>query len=492
MKTGFDNDKYIKMQSEKILERVNKFDNKLYLEFGGKLFDDYHAARVLPGFKYDAKISLLKSLKDKVEVIFCISAKDIEKNKIRADFGITYDLDVLRLIDNLRSVGIQVNSVVITLFSGQFSAETFRKKLERRNIKTYIHTYTKGYPMDVDTIVSEEGYGANPYIETTKPLVVVSAPGPGSGKLGTCLSQLYHEHKRGVHAGYAKFETFPVWNMPLKHPVNMAYEAATADLKDVNMIDPFQLEKYGQTTVNYNRDIEVFPVVKNILKKIIGEDLYFSPTDMGVNMIGYCAKDDEIVREASKQEIIRRYYKCLCEYKQGLVEKDIPERVKMLMDELVLSVDDRTVVKPALEKARKEGVPAMAIQLENGKIIVGKTTDIMTAPASAVLNALKDLSRIDDEVKLLAPIVIDPMIKLKKELSGKDEKLDLQDVLQALAICAVTNPVLDKPLSKLKELRCTESHTSHFISKIDETMLRNLKMNLTSEAEYYTQKLYFN
>lgn len=490
MKIGFDNEKYLKIQSEKILERIKKFNNKLYLEFGGKIFDDLHASRVLPGFKPDSKIQLLKTLKDDLEIIFCISAKDIEQHKIRADHGITYDMDLLRIIDKLRELDLTVSSVVITQFTGQASADTFRKKLERLNIKTYIHTYTKGYPTDVDVIVSDEGYGANPYIETTKPLVVVAAPGPGSGKLATCLSQLYHEYKRDVKAGYAKFETFPVWNLPLKHPVNIAYEAATADLKDVNMIDSFHLDEYNITSVNYNRDLEVFPVLKNILYKITGEYIYKSPTDMGVNMIGYCITDDEIVKKAANQEIIRRYYHSLCDYKKGLIDLDISQRIKILMDELNITTDDRRVVTPALNKSKEKGCHIIAIELDDGTIITGKSSNIMSCSSSMIINSIKHLAKIDDGIHLISPVILEPILKLKKEVYENDEVLNLNDVLIALSICAATNPVVEKALAKIKELKYLDAHSTCILPNNDLNILRKLKINVTSEPEYSSNELY--
>lgn len=486
MKIGFDNDKYIKLQSEKILERVEMFDNKLYLELGGKLFDDYHASRVLPGFKCDAKIEVLKSLKDKLEILFCINALDIEKNKINSNVNLPYDMDVIRLINNLRNIGFTVNNVVITLYKGQPSADKFRKKLERMNINTYVHTYTKGYPTDIDTIVSDEGYGANPYIETTRPIVVVAAPGPGSGKLATSLSQLYHEYKKGIKSGYAKYETFPIWNIPLKHPVNVAYEAATADLKDVNMIDYYHLEKYGKATVNYNRDLEVFPVLKRILNKITGDDLYASPTDMGVNMAGFAISDDNIVRDACKQEIIRRYYKSLADYKNGMVDDDVPQRIKLLFDEVDASLNDRKVIKPSLEKSSKEGVPVLALETEKGKIITGKNTDIMTCSASCIINYLKEVTRIDDDINLLAPQVLIPMLDLKRKLfNNKKALLNLQDVMLGLSICSSTNTLIEKALTKLERLYGLEAHCSHFICKEDEKVLRKLGINTTTEACFF-------
>ena len=488
MRIGFDNEKYIKLQSEEILKRVEMFDNKLYLELGGKLFDDYHASRVLPGFKYDAKIEVLKSLKDKLEILICINSSDIEKNKINSNVNLPYDLDVIRLINVLRNLGFMVNNVVITLYNGQPSADKFRKKLERMNIKTYVHTYTKGYPTDIDTIVSDEGYGANPYIETTRPIVVVAAPGPGSGKLGTSLSQLYHEYKNGIKSGYAKYETFPVWNIPLKHPVNVAYEAATADLKDVNMIDYYHLEKHGETAVNYNRDLEVFPVLKRIINKITGEDLYSSPTDMGVNMVGFAITDNEVVEDACRQEIIRRYYKSLTDYKNGVVDEDIPKRIKLLFDEVNASIEDRKVVSKALKKSNKEKVPALAIELNKNKIITGKNTDIMTSAAACVINCLKVMSKIDDDIKLLAPQVLLPMLELKRNIyNNKKALLNLEDVLLGLSICSSTNPLLEKILPNLEKLKGLEAHSSHFMLKEDEALLRKLGVNTTTEPNFYDE-----
>ena len=482
MKTGFDNKKYVKIQSAKIRERFKLFD-KLYLEIGGKLFDDSHAARVLPGFLADAKINMLKELKDDLEIIFCINAGDIEKNKTRAEYGITYDTEILKLINNSKKMGFTVNSVVITLYKNQVSADKFIKKLNRNGIKTYIHTFTKGYPTDVDTIVSEEGYGANPYIETTKKLILVNAPGPGSGKLATCLSQLYHEHKKGVNAGYAKFETFPVWNLPLKHPVNLAYEAATADLKDVNMIDPFHLAAYNETAVNYNRDIEMFPVLKNILNKITNSSIYNSPTDMGVNMIGFCITDNLLVETSAKKEIVRRYYNEINNYKLGKNDEDTYKKIKLLMNELNIDESYLEVTEPALEKSKKEGLPVIAMKLGK-KIITGKMTDILTPPSSLILNAIKELTKISDDVKLLSPKVLEPMLKLKKDMNGEGAKLDLSEVLTALSICSATTPIIEKALSNLKKLKNCEAHATYIIDNGDKKALKALNINLTCEPEY--------
>ena len=482
MKLGFDNDKYVKIQSEKIKERFKLFD-KLYLEVGGKLFDDSHAARILPGFKKDVKISMFQALKNDLEIIFCINAGDIEKNKTRGEYGITYDIEIMNLINQSKKMGFSVNSVVITLYKNQVSVDKFIKKLNRSGIKTYIHTFTKGYPTDVDTIVSEEGYGANPYIETTKPLILVNAPGPGSGKLATCLSQIYHENKRGVNAGYAKFETFPVWNLPLKHPVNLAYEAATADLKDVNMIDPFHLEKYGITAINYNRDVETFPILKNILSKVSKNDIYNSPTDMGVNMVGFCITDEKVVEEASKKEIVRRYYNERNNYRLGLCDEDTYKKIKLLMNELKIDENYLDVIKPALKKKEKEnGLPVIAIKIGK-KILTGKQTELMTPAGTVVLNAIKELSKIPDDIYLLSPNVLEPILKLKKELNTGD-RLNLSEVLTALSICSVTNPLAAKALSNLSKLRNSEAHATYIVTGTDKKALKELDINLTCENEF--------
>lgn len=482
MKYGFDNDKYVKIQSEKIKERFKLFD-KLYLEIGGKLFDDYHASRVLPGFKSDAKISMFKELKDDLEIIFCINANDIEKNKIRAEHGITYDIEVMRLIDNLKELGFSINSVVITLYNHQPSVNSFIKKLERHNIKTYIHTFTKGYPLDINTIVSEEGYGANPYIETTKKLVLVNAPGPGSGKLATCLSQLYHENKRGINAGYAKFETFPVWNLELKHPVNLAYEAATADLKDVNMIDSFHLSHYNEIAINYNRDLEQFPLLKSILFKINGKNIYNSPTDMGVNMVGNCIIDENIVNIAAKKEIVRRYFQEMVNYKMGLVDYEVPEKIKILMNELEIDENLIKCRKNALEKNKQENKPVVAIEIGN-KIITGKESNLLSAPSALVINTIKYLSKIPDNIDLLSPAILEPILKLK------NKPLQLQEVLIALSICSVTNPMVGDALTKLEKLQNCEAHSSHIITNGDLKALKELKIRLTCEPKFYSNNIY--
>ena len=485
MKVGFDNKKYVKIQSKKIKERFKLFD-KLYLEVGGKLFDDSHAARILPGFKNDVKISMFRELKDDLEIIFCITAGDIERNKTRGEYGITYDQEIIRLINDSKKRGFSVNSVVVTLYKNQVSVDKFIKKLNRNGIKTYIHTFTKGYPTDVDTIVSEEGYGANPYIETTKKLILVNAPGPGSGKLATCLSQIYHENLRGVNAGYAKFETFPVWNLPLKHPVNLAYEAATADLKDVNMIDPFHLEKYGETAINYNRDVETFPILKAILSKVSQKDIYNSPTDMGVNMVGFCITNNDVVEEASKKEIVRRYYNELNNYKIGLCDEDTYKKIKLLMNELNIDETYLDVIKPALEKKEKEnGLPVIAMKV-NRKIITGKQTDLLTPAGTVILNAIKYLSKIPDDIYLLSPSVLEPMLKLKKEM-GSGNRLTLSEVLTALSICSVTNPLAAKAMACLTKLNNMEAHATYIVTGNDKRTLKELKINLTCENEFIEQ-----
>ena len=481
MRKGFDNKKYIKDQSEKIKERIKLFD-KLYLEIGGKLFDDSHAARVLPGFENDAKIKVLKKLKNDMEIIFCINAGDIEKNKTRAEYGITYDMEVLKLINSSKKMGFYVNSVVVTLYKNQPSVDKFIKKLNRNGIKTYIHTFTKGYPTDVDTIVSDEGYGANPYIETTKPLIIVNAPGPGSGKLATCLSQIYHEHKLGINAGYAKFETFPVWDLPLKHPVNLAYEAATAELKDANMIDPYHLEAYGVTAVNYNRDIEMFPILKNILSKVSNSDIYKSPTDMGVNVIGSCITDEDIIKDAAKKEIVRRYYRETNNYKLGLCDDDTFKKVKLLMNELNIDETYLDVIEPALIKSKKEGKPVISMKIGK-KIITGKQTDILTPASALILNAIKELSKIPDKMDLLSPKVLEPMLKMKEDLDT-GEYLTLPEILTALSICSTTNPIIEKALNNLKKLKYCEAHATYIVDNGDKKTLKNLKINLTCEPEY--------
>ena len=491
MNCGFDNSLYIKLQAEHIKERIDRFHNKLYLEFGGKLFDDYHAARVLPGFDVNGKVKLLRELADISEVIMCVSAGAIEKNKMRADFGITYDQDALRLIDNLTRLGISINSVVITQFQEQPSAMIFKKKLENMGIRSYIHRLTKGYPTDVETIISPEGYGANPYIETTKPLVVVTAPGPGCGKLATCLSQLYHENVRGIKAGYAKFETFPIWNLPLKHPVNLAYEAATADLNDVNMIDPYHLEAYGETTVNYNRDIEVFPVVRTILSRITGSDVYHSPTDMGVNMAGFAIVDDEACREASRQEVLRRYYKSFCDCRKGLADKEVPGRIEVIMQQLGLKADDRKVVAPAREKAAACGKAVTAIQLPDGSTVTGKMSDLMTSPASAMLNAVKQLAGLSDPLHLLSPVVLEPILRMKRDmLHSTPTRMNVTEILLAMSICAATNPTVALAVDQLPKLAGCEAHATVMVTPSDESALHRLRINFTCDPEYSANEFF--
>ena len=487
MKCGFDNKKYIKIQSQKIKERFKLFD-KLYLEIGGKLFDDYHASRVLPGFEPDAKINMFKELKNDLEIIFCINAGDIERNKTRAEFGITYDMEVMRLIDNLVSLGFLINSVVITLYNNQTSVDKFINKLERHGIKTYIHKFTKGYPSDVDTIVSEEGYGVNEYIETTKKLVLVNAPGPGSGKLATCLSQLYHEHKRGINAGYAKFETFPVWNLPLKHPVNVAYEAATADLSDVNQIDSFHLSEYNITAVNYNRDLQTFPILKAILNRITGKDIYKSPTDMGVNMIKDCIIDNEVIEDAAKKEIVRRYYQEKVNYKTGLVSGEVPERIKVLMNELEIDEDIFDTRKISLEKSKITNKNVLALKLTNRKIITGKETELLSAPSSLIINAIKVLSKIPDNINLLSPSILEPILKQRKN----NTPLQLPEVMIALSICSVTNPMVEKALSCLNKLKNCDAHATYIVTNGDKKVLTELGIRLTCEDKFHSDNLYYD
>ncbi len=499
MKIGFDHEKYLEEQSKYILERVNNYD-KLYLEFGGKLLFDLHAKRVLPGFDENAKIKLLHKLRENVEVVICVYAGDIERNKIRGDFGITYDMDVLRLIDDLRSYDLEVNSVVITRYNDQPSTTVFINKLERRGIKVYKHRATKGYPTDVDTIVSEEGYGKNPYIETSKPIVVVTAPGPGSGKLATCLSQLYHENKRGNVAGYSKFETFPVWNVPLKHPLNIAYEAATVDLKDVNMIDYFHLDAYGETAVNYNRDLETFPVLKRIIEKITGkESVYKSPTDMGVNRVGFGIVDDEVVKEASRQEIIRRYFKTGCEYKKGYVDKETFEHAKLIMEQVNLKPEDRKVVIPARERAAKlkeennNICTAVAIELNDGSILTGKGSELLDASAAALLNSVKHLANIADDIHLISPVILEPILDLKsKTLSNQKVSLNCEEVLIALSISAATNPIAQVAMEKLAMLKNCQAHSTTILPTSDEQTLRKLGIDVTCDAEYASESLFYN
>ncbi len=484
-KIGFDNDKYLRMQSEHIMERISQFGGKLYLEFGGKLFDDYHASRVLPGFQPDSKLRMLLKLKDRAEIVIAINSSDIEKNKLRGDLGITYDLDVIRLIDCFRNVGLYVSSVVMTQFRGQPTAEAFQKRLNSLGVKVYRHYPIDGYPSDISKIVSDDGYGKNEYIETTKELVIVTAPGPGSGKMATCLSQLYHEYKRGIKAGYAKFETFPIWNIPLQHPVNLAYEAATADLNDVNMIDPFHLEAYGTTTVNYNRDVEIFPVVKAMFEKIAGQCPYKSPTDMGVNMAGNCIIDDDATKDASGQEILRRYYTALCDHRKGLASEETVLKLELLMKKAEISVDNRSVIGPALQKAALTGSPASAIELPDGRILTGKTSELLGASSALLLNALKTLAGIDDSVHLISPEVIEPIQHLKVDhLGNRNPRLHTDEALIALSICAATDSNAELAMEQLGKLRGCEAHSSVILSSVDDKVFRRLGVNLTCEPAY--------
>ncbi len=491
VKIGYDNDAYLRTQSEKIQERISKFGGKLYLEFGGKLFDDHHASRVLPGFEPDSKIRMLEKLKDQAEVVIAINANDIEKNKVRGDLGITYDMDVLRLIDAFRGYGLYVSSVVLTRFQGQASAIAYQNKLEKLGLKVYRHYPIEGYPSNIPLIVSDDGYGKNEYVETTRSLVVVTAPGPGSGKMAVCLSQLYHDNKRGIKAGYAKFETFPIWNIALKHPVNLAYEAATADLNDVNMIDPFHLEAYGKTTINYNRDVEIFPVLNAIFQRIMGESPYKSPTDMGVNMAGNCIIDDEAVCAAARQEIVRRYYNTKCQVRKGNAEPDQVYKIELLMEQAHVSIADRPVVEAALNKAEQTDGPAVAIELPDGCIVTGKTTKLLGACSTMLLNALKHLAGISDDVNLLSPMIIEPIQNLKTgSLGHANPRLHMDEVLEALSICALTDYNAKIALEKLPLLKHCEVHASVILAQVDLDIFRRLGINLTMEPVYQTKKLY--
>ncbi|MBQ6373606.1 MAG: DUF1846 domain-containing protein [Clostridia bacterium] len=488
---GFDSQRYIQLQSSRIRERIEFFGGKLYLEFGGKLFDDYHASRVLPGFAPDNKIRMLMELKDQAEIIIAINANDIEKNKLRGDLGITYDMDVIRLVDVFRDFGLYIGSIVLTQYTGQPAADLFKQRLEGMGLKVYRLFRIPDYPSNVAGIVSDEGFGRNDYVQTSRSLVVVTAPGPGSGKMATCLSQLYHEHKRGVKAGYAKFETFPIWNLPLKHPVNLAYEAATADLNDVNMIDPFHLDAYGVTTVNYNRDIEIFPVLRAIFESIYGECPYKSPTDMGVNMAGYSIIDDDVCREASRQEIIRRYYKTACAVKQGHALQTEIQKLELLMRTLDLDLSRRTTVQPALDVAQRTGEPAVAIELNDGRIVTGKTSSLLGASSAALLNALKVLAGIPDEIKLISPTVIEPIQHLKVEHMGnRNPRLHTDEVLIALTICAVTDGNAERAMEQLSNLKGCEVHSTVILSQVDEGVFGRLGVNLTCEPAYETKRLY--
>jgi len=500
-KTAFDNEKYITEQTSKILERVNKFSDKLYLEFGGKLLYDYHASRVLPGYDPNIKMRLLHQLKDNADILLCIYAGDIERKKIRADFGITYDSEALKLIDELRGWEVRVLGVVITRFNGQPAAKLFKNKLERRNIKVYTHQYTKGYPTNVDLIVSDEGYGANDYIETEKPLIIVTGPGPGSGKLATSLSQIYHDHKRGINSGYAKFETFPIWNLPVNHPVNIAYEAATADIQDFNLIDPFHLEAYNKKSVNYNRDVEVFPVIKRILKKIGGgESPYQSPTDMGVNRVGFAITDDALTQESAKQEVIRRYFRYRCEYVMGLTNKETVQRVELLIKDFNLEPEYRSVVEPARNAAmdaqeKEKGSEGIycggAIELKDKTVVTGSNSPHLHAASSLILHAVKYMAEIPDKIKLLSPNIIASVRNLKTEvLNEKTLSLDLVEVLIALSISATTNPAAQLAMEKLTDLRGCEVHMTHIPTPGDEAGLRRLGVNLTSDPNFSTKDLF--
>ena len=485
MNIGFDNEKYLQTQSSHIKERIKQFDNKLYLEFGGKLFDDYHASRVLPGFQPDSKMRMLMQLSDQAEIIIVISAEDIEKNKVRGDLGITYDLDVLRLMSIFKNHGLFVGSVVITKYSGQESASLFKNRLEKLGIKVYRHYPISGYPSNIPHIVSDEGYGKNDYIETSRPLIVVTAPGPGSGKMAVCLSQLYHEHKRGICAGYAKFETFPIWNIPLKHPVNLAYEASTADLNDVNMIDPFHLEAYGQTTVNYNRDVEIFPVLNAMFERIYGESPYKSPTDMGVNMAGNCICDDEVCKAASKQEIIRRYYDSLRRHLIGVCSDEEVYKLEMLMNQAGITVHDRPVVDVALKHAEETGAPAAALELHDGRIVTGKTSNLLGASAALLLNALKELAGIDHKLHVISPEAIEPIQKLKTQyLGSKNPRLHTDEILIALSVSAASNPTAQLALAQLPKLKGCQAHTSVMIGTVDMKQFKKLSIQATFEAKY--------
>ncbi|MBQ2765708.1 MAG: DUF1846 domain-containing protein [Clostridia bacterium] len=490
-KIGFDNDKYLELQSKHIRERIAQFGGKLYLEFGGKLFDDYHASRVLPGFRPDSKLQMLLQLKDDAEIVITINADDIEKNKVRGDLGITYDHDVLRLIDAFANIGLYVGSVVLTRYSGQANALKFEQRLRSIGMKVYHHYSIDGYPFNVETIVSDDGYGKNDYVETERRLVIVTAPGPGSGKMAVCLSQLYHENKRGTKAGYAKFETFPIWNIPLKHPVNIAYEAATADLNDINMIDPFHLEAYGKTAVNYNRDVEIFPVLDATFKKIYGSSPYKSPTDMGVNMVGNCIIDDAAVRVASKQEIIRRYYTALCDQRENPTNDSTVHKLDLLMKQVNLTTANRRVVGAANLKAAQTDGPATAIELPDGTIITGKTSSLLGTSAAMLLNALKKLAGIEDEAQLIPPSIIEPVQHLKVDyLHGRNPRLHTDEVLIVLAICAATSPLAARSLEMLDKLKGCEVHSSVILSEIDVKTFKKLGVNLTCEPVYQVKKLY--
>lgn len=487
----FDNDLYLKLQSENINKRIKKFHNKLYLEFGGKIFDDLHAARVLPGFDPNIKIKLLQKMKDKAEIIFCISSNDIEKNKIRADLGLSYDNEVLRLVDNMRELGLYVSAFIITLYKGQPSATKFAKKLEQRGERVFFHNYTKGYPNEVDTIVSDEGYGANPFVETTRPLVVVTAPGPSSGKLATCLSQLYHEYKRGVKAGYAKFETFPVWDLPLNHPVNIAYEAATADLYDVNQIDPFHFNAYGVLAVNYNRDIAVFPILQTILTRITKKEIYQSPTDMGVNMIAPAIIDDDLAKISAKKEILRRYYRAECDFKKGQCAFETLERNKSLVTESGATDDLLKVVAVSKDISKSSGYPCVALELPDGTIVTGKTKKIVSASAAVVLNALRTLANLGDDYDVITDDVLLPIVDYRTNiLKSKESVLNVDDVLVALSICSCKNEKAKKAMQELANLKGCEAHSTYILSTTEEKTLKKLGINVTCEPVFLNSHLF--
>ena len=491
MKVGFDNEKYIQVQSEHIKERIDRFGGKLYLEFGGKLFDDYHASRVLPGFRLDSKIDMLMQMKDSAEAIVVVNSDDIAKSKIRRDLGITYDMEALRLIDSFRERGMFVESVVLTQYSSQPAAIIFEKKLKALGIKVYKHYPIKGYPLDVENIVSDEGYGKNEFIKTSKPLVVVTAPGPGSGKMATCLSQMYHENKRGTPAGYAKFETFPIWNLPLKHPVNLAYEAATIDLADVNMIDPFHLEAYGEIAVNYNRDVEIFPVLNSMMEMMLGGSPYRSPTDMGVNMAGYCITDDAVVSEASKLEVIRRYYDLLKNRKQGTASDEMVSKMEFLMKNAAITSQERKVIQAVMRRTEAIGLPVSGIELEDGTILTGKTSSLLGASSAVILNALKTFAGLNDSILLISPSVLEPIQTLKTENLGyKNTKLHVDEMLIALSISALTNPTAKVALEQLPKLKGCEMHSSVILSSVDESTLKRLGLNVTCEPVFQSNSLY--
>lgn len=484
-KIGFDNDKYLKMQSAHIRERIGHFGDKLYLEFGGKLFDDYHASRVLPGFKPDSKLQMLLQLKEEAEIVIVINTADIEKNKVRGDLGITYDVDVIRLLGVFRKAGLYVSSVVLTRYETQPAVEAFQSRLEQMGVRVYHHYAIKGYPSNLPLIMSDEGYGKNDYIETSRRLVVVTAPGPGSGKMATCLSQLYHEHERGVRAGYAKFETFPIWNIPLRHPVNIAYEAATSDLNDVNMIDPFHLEAYGKTTVNYNRDVEIFPVLNAMFERILGTSPYKSPTDMGVNMAGNCIIDDDAVCEAAKEEIIRRYYTALCGRRKGTATEEEVYKLELLMNQAHVTADDRRVVAAALAREQETGAPAAAMELPDGTVLTGRTSDLLGACSALLLNALKYFAGLPDEVLLMSPHVIEPIMNLKvQHLGNNNPRIHTDETLYALAICAATDENAAKAMEQLSKLWGCEVHSTVILSAVDERIFKRLGINLTSEPKF--------